>query len=120
MRFPLPLLGALVVAFAAVYLVTVHTQASEVVINGTALSVGQNITLTLSYMPHTIVTYLNADGTYQLTITAPGIDFAVGEYIYHEKFVGTVSETDVASVSISVVKAAPGKIAVTIVLERTA
>jgi len=120
MRIPIPVLGALALALAAVYFVTMHTQAGSVVVNGTTLAVGQNITLTLNYMPHTIVTYLNASGTYQLTITAPGVDFAVGRYVYHEQFVASVSGTSAATAKIDVVRVAPGAIKVTIVLKRTA
>jgi len=120
MRIPIPVLGAIVLALAAVYFVTVYTQADSVVINGTTLAVGQNVTLTLNYLPHTVVTYLNASGTYQLTITAPGVDFAVGRYVYHEQFVGLKSGVSVATAKIDVVRVAPGAIKVTIVLQRTA
>jgi len=120
MRIPIPVLGAIVLALAAVYLVTVHTQTDSVVINGTALAVGQNVTLTLNYMPHTIVTYLNPSGTYQLIINAPGVDFAVGRYVYHEQFIGTSSGVSVTKAVITAVRVPPGPITVTIVLKRTA
>jgi len=78
MRIPLPLLGALVVALAAVYYVTVQTETTHLVINATGLRPGENMTLTLNYLPRRIELILNSNAaSYYMAVTAPGVEYEV-------------------------------------------
>jgi len=80
MRFPLPILGALVVALAAVYLVTVHTQATTVIVDATSLAAGENVTLTLDYIPHKITFYITPYVMYNIIIEIPNTTYVVHGY----------------------------------------
>jgi len=119
MRIPLPILGALVVALAAVYLVTVHTQAAATVVNATALAVGENVTMTFDYVPDTITLYLDNSGIYSITLQVPGADFAVNDTLAHEVFSTTIRGLSVAELNIEVVRATLGKPSLTVVVVRT-
>jgi len=120
MRIPIPVLGALALALAAVYLVTIHTQSAAAVVNATTLDVGQNVTTKLGYVPHMLQLYLNTTGTYSIMLHAPGVDMAVNGTVVHETFTTTVSGLDTFVLHIDVVRAPPGKPKLHITVVRTA
>jgi len=117
MRIPIPVLGALVVALATVYLITVHTQADYAVINATALAVRQNATYTFDYVPHRLVIYLDPNGVYGFVIRIPGTDFAPtiegprseGGLVFHEECAFYWCCTSNATLTINVVRAPPSR-----------
>jgi len=129
MRTPLAIGLALAVALAAVYNIHISAQASETVINVTGLSLGQNVTITLDYVPHVIkFVGLNSTIIYQADIYIPGADFTaettgpterIGHTVYHEY--ATVWPTAVYDTYvISVAKAPPGAPRVTITVSAVA
>jgi len=128
-RAPLALGLALAVALAAVYNIHFTAQASETVINVTGLALGQNVTITLDYVPHTIkFVGLNSTVIYQVDIYIPGADFTVETTgpteriwpsVYHEY--ATVWPTvEYNTYVISVVRAPPGAPRVTITVSAVA
>jgi len=119
MRAPLPLLGALVVALAAVYYVSVYTQAGGAAVNATSLKPGQNATAALEYVPHTLTIYLNASGKYSIRLYAPGVDMAVNGTRVYELFQAAVSGRAAAVLNIEVFNAPPAKPRLEVTVVRT-
>jgi len=120
MRIPIPILGALALALAAVYLVTVYTQFAAAVVNATTLDIGQNVTTKLGYVPHMLQLYLDPSGTYSIMLHAPGVDMAVDGTVVHETFTATVTGQGTVVLHIDVVRAPPGKPSLKVVVVRTA
>jgi len=130
MRAPLPLLGALVVALAAVYYVTVQTETTHLVINATSLRPGENMTLTLNYLPRQIELILNSsDPSYHVVVTAPGVEFEVlarlksgpmmrYPYIVYERYEAWYYAPEPIIYEFRPVKVGPGPVKVEIFIER--
>ena len=114
MRLPLPVIfAALVVAAAGSIVVTTLFKSGEYVIDVRGLAVGQNATVSLSYIPHRIKILSNATGAYEVRVYADAAFVAGDGAVYYGKYVvANVPSNSTVVINVREARATDAKIVV--------